>query len=75
MHPRRNQWEDLFGEKFWANVLNFFQNDLNRFVCLLLMLLNVEDSLYNLRVVINELRYHCESPHDADVDFHGSVRP
>ena len=31
--------------------------------------------LNNLRVVIDELGNHGESPHDADVDFHGCVRP
>ena len=67
--------EELLGKELGANVLDPIKYNLDRFVCLLLMLLNVEDSLYNLRVVINELRYHGESPHNANVDFHGSVRP
>ena len=73
--PDATGWEDLLGEEFWTNVLDSIKNDLNRFVCLLLMLLNVEDPLYDLCVVIDELRDHGESAHDADVDFHGCVRP
>ena len=67
--------EDLLGEELGGNVLDSVKNDLDRFVCLLLMLLNVEDSLYNLRVVIDELRYHGKCAHDANVDLHGGVRP
>ena len=72
--PDATRREDLLGEEFWANVLDPIKNDLNRFVCLLLMLLYVEDSLYNLRVVINELRYHGKCAHDANVDRHSSIR-
>ena len=67
--------ENLLGEKFGANVFDSIKNNLDRFVCLLLMLLYVEDTLYNLRVVIDELWNHGESAHNADVDFHSCVRP
>ena len=73
--PDATGWEDLLGEEFWTNVLDSIKNNLNRFVCFLLMLLNVEDALNNLRVVIDELRNHGKCAHDADVDFHSSIRP
>ena len=73
--PDAASGEDLLGEEFWTNVLDSIKNNLNRFVCLLLMLLYVEDTLNNLRVVIDELRNYGKSAHDADVDFHSSIRP
>ena len=73
--PDAASGENLLWEKFSANVLDFVKNDLNRFICLQLMLLNVEDPLYDLCVVIDELRNHGESPHNTDVDFHRGVRP
>ena len=73
--PDAASGEDLLGEELGVKVLDSVKNDLDRFVCLLLMLLNVEDALNNLRVVIDELRNHGKCAHDADVDFHGCVRP
>ena len=73
--PDATRREDLLGEEFWANVLDPIKNDLNRFVCLLLMLLYVEDTLNNLRVVIDKLGNHGKCAHDTDVDFNGGVRP
>ena len=52
-----------------------FKNDTNLLVCFYLVLLDIEYALDNLRVVIDELRNHGESAHDANVDFHGGVRP
>ena len=73
--PDATRRENLLGQKLGANVLDFVKNNLNGFVCLLLMLLNVKDPLNDLRVVIDELRYHGECPHDANVNLHGCVRP
>ena len=66
--PDTASWEDLLRERFGRNILDFIKNHFDGFVGFLLMLLNVEDPLYNLSVVIDELWYHRESPHDTDVD-------
>lgn len=67
--------EDLLGEELWRDSFYSFKNNIYFLVSFYLVLLDIEYALDNLRVMIDELRNHGESPHDANVDFHGSVRP
>ncbi len=66
--------EDLLGEEFWGDFFYSFKNNTYLLISFYLVPLDIEYALDNLRVVINELRYHGESPHDANVDRHSSIR-
>jgi len=66
--PYAARGEDLFGELLGRYLLNPFEQSDNFFICFQLMLLYVENTLYHLRVVTDDLRCRRERTHNADVD-------
>ena len=66
--PDTTSREDLFRERLGRNIFDLIKNHFDGFVGFLLLLFDVEDSLYDLCVMVDKPRYHRESPHDADVD-------
>ena len=62
----------MLGKNLRRDFFNSFENNVNLLVCLLLMMFQIEYSLEQLFIVIDELRYHGESTHNTDIDPHGS---
>ena len=71
--PYASGWKHLFGKWFGRDFFNFFNDNINFFIGLLLVLLNVEYTLNQLCIIVDKLGYHGERPHDANVNPHGGL--
>lgn len=64
--------ENCFGELFWSDFINPVKNKVDLFIGFLLMMLDVNNTLYHLQALIDDLRYGSEGTHDTDIDANSS---